>query len=74
MNLKRRLLALEQNVVPPDDYGCETCGYDSGSELELKVCFADEPLEGPDVCPQCGRPLILRLEFDEPPSRRGIGR
>ena len=70
MNLHRRLRALEQNVVPPDDYRCEACGYDSGSELELKVSFADEPDEGPDACPRCGRPLILRLEFDEAPARR----
>ena len=66
MNLKRRLRALEQAVVPPDDYGCETCGYDTGSEFELKVCFADEPDESLDACPRCGRPLILRLEFDSP--------
>ena len=66
MNLHRRLRALEQNVVPPDDYRCEACGYDAGSELELNVCFADEPDEGPDVCRACGRPLILRLEFDNP--------
>ncbi len=69
MNLKRRLQALEQIVVPPDVNRCETCGYDAGSELELKVCFVDEPDEGPDVCRACGRPLILRLEFDDPLRR-----
>ncbi len=69
MNLKRRLRALEQNVVPPDDYRCEACGCDAGSELEFKVFFADEPLEGPDVCRACGRMLILRLEFDDPLRR-----
>ena len=69
MNLKRRLRALEQIVVPPDDYRCELCGSDLWSELEFKVSFADEPDVGPDVCPQCGRPMILRLEFDEPPVR-----
>ena len=67
MNLNRRLQALEQVVVPPDDHGCEVCGCESGSELEFKVSFADEPEIGPDVCPRCGRPMILRLEFDEPP-------
>ncbi len=69
MNLKSRLRALEQTVVPSDDYRCEVCGCGAGSELELKVCFADEPDEGPDVCCACGRPLILRLEFDEPLRR-----
>ncbi len=58
MNLHRRLRMLEQIVVPSDDYRCEVCGYDSGSELELKVSFADEPDVGPDACSRCGRPLI----------------
>ena len=62
--------ALEQIAVPSGDYGCETCGYDAGLELELKVSFANEPDVGPDACPRCGRPMILRLEFDEPPARR----
>ncbi len=70
MNLKRRLRALEQTVVPSDDYRCAACGYESVSALEFKVAFADEPDEGPDACSQCGRPMILRLEFDEPPARR----
>ncbi len=69
MNLKRRLRALEQNVVPPDEYRCELCGYDPGSELEFEVSFANEPDVGPDVCPGCSRPLILRLSFDEPLRR-----
>ncbi len=70
MNLKRQLRALEQNVVPPDDYGCAACGYESVSQLEFKVSFADELDVGPDVCSRCGRPMILSLEFDEPPARR----
>ena len=74
MNLSRRLRALEQVVVAPDDYGCEACGCDAASELELKVCFADEPDVGPDLCPGCGRPLILRLEFDEPLRRVELSR
>ncbi len=66
MNLKRRLRALEQVVAPADHGRCDTCGYVSGSELKCEVSFHDEPLEGPDVCLRCGRPLILRLEFDSP--------
>ena len=66
MNLHRRLRMLEQIVVPADDYGCAACGYKPGSELKCEVYFHDEPLEGPDVCSRCGRPLILRLEFDSP--------
>ena len=37
MNLARRLRALEQIVVPPDDYRCEVCGYERGSELKFEV-------------------------------------
>ena len=66
MNLKRRLRALEQIVVPPDDYRCEPCGYEPGSELKFEVSLDGEPLEGPDVCRACGRMLILRLQFDNP--------
>ena len=66
MNLKRRLQAMEQVVTPVGRGRCDTCEYEPGSELKCEVSFHDEPLEGPDVCPRCGRPLILRLEFDEP--------
>ncbi len=66
MNLSRRLRALEQVVVPPGDYRCEACGYEHGSELKFEVSLDGEPLEGPDVCAGCGRPLIVRLSFDNP--------
>ncbi len=66
MNLKRRLRALEQIAVPSGDYGCEACGYEPGSRLEFKVSFGDESDEGPDECPGCRRPLILRFSFDSP--------
>ena len=66
MNLKRRLRALEQVVAPTDDR-CRSCGYDGRSPLQIKMSFGDEP-EGPDVCPECGRRLILRISFDEPAS------
>lgn len=69
MNLHRRLRALEQIVTPVDHGRCDTCGYVPGAELKCEVYFHDEPLEGSDACSQCGRPLILRLEFDEPPVR-----
>ena len=29
-----------------------------------------EPVEGPDVCPDCGRRLIIRLSFAD---RRDVG-
>jgi len=55
MNLKRRLWALEQIVVPPDDDRCEACGYEPGSELKFEVSFSDdEEIDGPDVCPGRG--------------------
>jgi predicted nucleic acid-binding Zn-ribbon protein len=69
MNLKRRLRTLERVVVPPDDDCCEACGYEPGSRLEFTVSFGDEPDERPDVCPECGRVLVFRLEFDSP---RGV--
>ena len=67
MNLERRLRALEQIVVLPDDDRCDACGYGAGSELNFDVSSSDdEEIDGPDVCLGCGRPLVLRLEFDSP--------
>ena len=42
-----------------------------GSQPKLAVTF--EPVEGPDVCPECGRQLVLKLRFDDPLDRR-VGR
>ncbi len=66
VNLNKRVRALERFVAPPDDDRCAACGYAPGVRLKLGVSFGGEPLEGPDVCPGCGRPLILRLSFDNP--------
>ena len=66
MNLRKRLQTLERGAVPRDGGRCEDCGFAAGDVVQGKVVFGDEPLDGPDVCPGCGRPLILRLEFDRP--------
>ena len=71
MNLKKRLQALERAVVPPDDGRCEACGYAPGLPVKMKVTFrGDDPVERPDVCPECGRRLIIRLSFAD---RRDVG-
>ena len=70
MNLKTRLRALERATLPPDDR-CGTCGYGTGAEIEFVVAFADEEIDGPDVCPACGRVLVLTLSFDDPPRSGG---
>ena len=58
-------------MVPPDDGRCEACGYAPGLPVKMKVTFrGDNPVEGPDVCPECGRRLIIRLSFAD---RRLIG-
>ena len=64
LNLKRRLEVLERTVVREDDDRCVDCGLGPGAPVELGLAF--EEVEGPDVCPGCGRTLVLRLEFDEP--------
>ncbi len=68
MNLRRRLQALEQVVVQRADDRCEACGYGTGAEIEFVVAFADEEIDGPDVCPGCGRVLVLTLSFDDRPE------
>ncbi len=71
MNLKKRLQALERVVIPPDDDRCEACGYAPGLPVKMKVTFrGDNPVEGPDFCPDCGRRLIIRLSFAD---RRLVG-
>ncbi len=71
MNLKKRLQALERLSVPPDDGRCEACGYAPGLPVKMKVTFrGDNPVEGPDACPECGRRLIIRLSFAD---RRDVG-
>ncbi len=71
MNLKKRLQALERLAVPPDDDRCEACGYAPGLPVKMTVTFrGDNPVEGPDVCPDCGRRLIIRLSFAD---RRDVG-
>ncbi len=71
LNLKRRLQVLERAVVTLGDDRCGACGHVPGSQPKLAVTF--EPVEGPDVCPECGRQLVLRLRFDHPLDR-GVGR
>ena len=71
MNLRRRLRALEQVVVQRADDRCEACGYGTGAEIEFVVAFTDEEIDGPDFCPTCGRVLVLRLTFDDPPENTG---
>ena len=77
MNLKRRLRVLERFVVTSDelrvlerfvvtsdDNRCGVCGHVPGSRPKLEVTF--DHVDGPDACPECGRPLVLRLSFNGP--------
>ena len=71
MNLKKRLQVLERLAVPPDDDRCGSCGYAPGLPVKMKVTFrGDGPDDRPDVCPDCGRRLIMRLSFAD---RRDVG-
>ena len=73
VNLKRRLELLERVAVPGAENGsCAACGYVPEVELKFEVSFGGEPIEGPDACQRCGQPMILRLEFDQPPARRVV--
>ncbi len=67
MNLKRRLQSLERVVVSPEDDRCGVCGHVDGVRPTLEVTF--DHVDGPDVCPECGRQLVLRLRFDDPLDR-----
>ena len=65
MILRRRLRALERVVLTADDC-CSACGYSPGFSLDVVMSLGDEAIKGPDVCPTCGRALVIRLTFDDP--------
>ncbi len=61
MNLTRRVRALERVANP---HGCcEGCGFEPAAPIKLRVSFAEAPADGPDVCPECGRPLLIRISI-----------
>ncbi len=67
-------------MVTSDGDRCEACGYAPGLPVKMKVTFrGDNPVEGPDACPECGRRLIFRLSFadrrliDGPEPAAGAG-
>lgn len=64
MRLTRRVRALERATGGDR---CGTCGHGCREEARLAVCYGDEPAEGPDVCPECGRPLVLRIVYKQVP-------
>ena len=61
MNLTRRVRALERVVNPSNC--CEACGYDRTAPVQLKLSFAEPPVDGPDACPKCGRQLLIRISI-----------
>ncbi len=61
MSLTRRVRALERVVNPSNC--CEACGYDRTAPVQLKLSFAEPPVDGPDACPRCGRQLLIRISI-----------
>lgn len=66
MRLGARVSRLERSR--PTEQGCPECGHGSGLPPKFVVRFGDGPGEGPDPCPQCGRPrsVVFKLRFDGP--------
>ena len=62
MNLTRRVRALERAVNP--DGCCEGCSFEPAAPVKLRLSFAEAPVDGPDVCPECGRPLLIRISIE----------
>lgn len=59
LNLKRRLHALERVGKPTGC--CEACGYAVDAPMHFRLTLAAPPDDGPDVCPSCGRQLLVRI-------------
>ena len=62
MSLTTRVRALERVVKPPGR--CEACGYEYLAPLQTRLTFAEPPVDGPDECPKCGRPLVVRIAIE----------
>ena len=58
MSLNGRLERLERDI----DKGCLRCGGGPGA---VGVRWAEEPDEGPERCPGCGRPPAVRLQWTD---------
>ncbi len=61
MSLTRRVRALERAVNPSNC--CEACGYDRTAPAQPKLSFAEPPVDGPGVCPECDRQLLIRISI-----------
>ena len=40
---------------------CEACGIEYKAPVRTRLTFGEAPNDGPDVCPKCGRPLVVRI-------------
>ncbi len=72
MNLAHRLRRLEAGSAAVGLRRCAECGgpadwrawKPSPSELSVRVVHGDAEPRGPNTCASCGRPLVIRVEFD----------
>jgi ribosomal protein L37AE/L43A len=53
---------LERVVKPPN--ACDACGYEYMAPVRTRLTFAEAPNDGPDACPKCGRPLLVRIAIE----------
>ncbi len=67
MDLWRRLKKIEREQAKHQARrGCSECGAGvPGVEIQYRVAFSDEPVEGPEHCPKCGRSLRFAITFDQ---------
>lgn len=61
--LARRLAVVERATAARDVGPCRACGGAQPGRFVL--AFEGDRPEGPERCPECGRRLVYRMEFDK---------
>lgn len=73
-SLRQRLESVSVALNRVQRRACPECGWYEGKEMHATITFAEqmenlkdaEPVDrSADNCSKCGRPLVLRIEFDD---------
>jgi len=73
-SIRQRLERVSSALTRSTSSKCPLCGWYEGVEFRAEISFATEmaDLANPtpvdrskDLCVLCGRPLVIRIEFDD---------
>ncbi|MBX3380233.1 MAG: hypothetical protein KF805_09050 [Phycisphaeraceae bacterium] len=73
-SLQQRLDRVSAALTRSTSSKCPLCGWHKGAEIHANISFDIEMADtidsgradrSKDFCAKCGRPLVLRIEFDD---------